>query len=283
MTSLSLSHALSRSVQELLNDTIVITTTISKLCPKSYLYLYDFSAYLHLCPYDRFGTDRGRFSASCIRFHPEGHVSPTQRLVGVDKVLLFVRSIDRAEREVIGIELEEDDGANGLTEDWSKVGRVCQWLDEEQVVKARRKTRDGAPSQQEEGARQRESARLGLRARIAEAYVALEAMLEEEERSRPQSGAKKTDFPYEMAEDRYDGTTEGGAGQNTLSTCENRMVEDKAEIAITDSESTNRRSRARQLEASDIGEANPGGVCAIDRKTTTDHEESVAMDKGKKR
>ena len=91
------------------------------------------------------------------------------------------------------------------------------------------------------------------------------------------------DLPYEMEEDRYGDTTEGGAGQNTLSTCENRMVEDKAEIAITDSESTNRRSRARQLEASDIGEANPGGVCAIDRKTTTDHEESVAMDKGKKR
>ena len=49
--------------------------------------------------------------------------------MGADKVLLFIRSIDQAEREVIGIELEEDDGANGLTEDWSKVGRVCQRLD----------------------------------------------------------------------------------------------------------------------------------------------------------
>ena len=48
-----------------------------------------------------------------------------QRLVGADKVLLFIRSIDRAEREAIGIELEEDDGANGFTEDWAKVGRVC--------------------------------------------------------------------------------------------------------------------------------------------------------------
>ena len=38
-----------------------------------------------------------------------------QRLVGADKVLLLVRSIDRAEREAIGIQLEEDDGANGLT------------------------------------------------------------------------------------------------------------------------------------------------------------------------
>ena len=37
--------------------------------------------------------------------------------MGVDKVLLFVRSIDQAERAAIGIELEEDDGVNGLTED----------------------------------------------------------------------------------------------------------------------------------------------------------------------
>ena len=64
-----------------------------------------------------------------------------QRLVGAEKVLLFVSSIDRAEREVIGIELEEDDRANGLTEDWSKVERVYQRLDEEQSTKARGKTR----------------------------------------------------------------------------------------------------------------------------------------------
>jgi hypothetical protein len=31
-----------------------------------------------------------------------------QRLVGTDKIMLFVRSIDQAEREAIGIELEED-------------------------------------------------------------------------------------------------------------------------------------------------------------------------------
>ena len=42
------------------------------MCPKSYLYIYDFSAYLHLCSSDRFGTDRGRFCDEpvlCI-FHP---------------------------------------------------------------------------------------------------------------------------------------------------------------------------------------------------------------------
>ena len=94
--------------------------------------------------------------------------------------------------------------------------------------------------------RQRESARLGFGAMIAEAYTALKTMLEEEERSRSQANAKDTDLPYEMAEDRYDGTTEGGAEQNTLSTCGNRTAKDKAEIPIADSESRVRRFRARQ-------------------------------------
>ena len=48
-----------------------------------------------------------------------------QRLVGVDKVLLFVKSIDQRERMSIVLKLEEDDGANGLIEDWSKVESVC--------------------------------------------------------------------------------------------------------------------------------------------------------------
>ena len=41
-----------------------------------------------------------------------------QRLVGVDKVLMFVKSIDLKERKDIRIRLENDDGGNGLTKDW---------------------------------------------------------------------------------------------------------------------------------------------------------------------
>ena len=70
--------------------------------------------------------------------------------MGADKVLFFIRSIDQAEQEAIRIELEEDDGVNCLMEDWSKVGRVCKRMDDEQAGKAKRKTRDGAPSSQEE-------------------------------------------------------------------------------------------------------------------------------------
>ena len=56
-----------------------------------------------------------------------------QRLVGMDKVLLFVKSIDRRKRMTIGVKLEEDGGANGLTEDWTKVERVCQRCDKREI------------------------------------------------------------------------------------------------------------------------------------------------------
>ena len=105
-------------------------------------------------------------------------------------------------------------------------------------------------------------------------------MFEEEERSRTRVDAKEMDLPYEMVEDRYDGTMEGGAKQNSLWACGNRMAKDKAEIPIADSESGVRRFRACQLKTLDIAQANLGGVCAIGKKTTTSHEEPVAMDKG---
>ena len=203
--------------------------------------------------------------------------------MGEDKVLLFVRSIDQAEREAIRIELEENDGANGLTEEWSKVGRVCQRMDDERVGKARRKTCDGAPSPQEEVERQRAAARLDVEDRIAEAYAALEAMLEDEERMRLQSEAKGAGLPYETAEDRYDGTTEEGAEQNSLSVCEERTIEDKVEDLITDTESEVRRSREPHPETPDIRESNPSGVWAIGRKTVTYRKEPVAMDKSVKK
>ena len=43
----------------------------------------------------------------------------------MDKVLMFVRSIDWKERLAIGIKLKDKDGGNGLTEDWAEVERVC--------------------------------------------------------------------------------------------------------------------------------------------------------------
>ena len=42
---------------------------------------------------------------------------------------------------------------------------------------------------------------------------------------------------YDMTEERYIGTTGGGAEQDTLSSCGKRTAEDKAKIPIADSES----------------------------------------------
>ena len=100
-------------------------------------------------------------------------------------------------------------------------------MDDERAGKARRKTRDGAPSPQEEGKRERAAARLGFETRIAEAYAALEAMLEDEERMRRQSEAEGANLSYEMAEDWYVGTMRGGAEQNALSDSGERTVEEK--------------------------------------------------------
>ena len=49
-----------------------------------------------------------------------------RRSVGVDKVLLFLKMVHQEERMDILFELQDDRGAHGLTEEWSKVEWVCQ-------------------------------------------------------------------------------------------------------------------------------------------------------------
>ena len=88
-------------------------------------------------------------------------------------------------------------------------------MDDERAGKARRKTRDGTPSPQEEGERERATTRIGFETRIAEAYVALEALLK----------AEGENLPCEMVEDWYDGTTGEGAGQDALLTKAERTAE----------------------------------------------------------
>ena len=67
--SLSLSLSLSSSIHLTLH---MCNNNYKDMCPKSYLYIYDFSAYLHLCPSNRSepigaGSVMSRFSASSIR------------------------------------------------------------------------------------------------------------------------------------------------------------------------------------------------------------------------
>ena len=53
-----------------------------------------------------------------------------RRSVGADKVLLFFKSINERRRMAILPNLEDDEGAYGLTEDWNEVERVCRQHDE---------------------------------------------------------------------------------------------------------------------------------------------------------
>ena len=75
--------------------------------------------------------------------------------------------------------------------------------------------------------RERAAARFDFETRIAEAYAALEAMLEAEGES----------LPCETMEDWYDGTMGEGAGQDTFLTNKKRTAEDKAEDSIASSKS----------------------------------------------
>ena len=100
---------------------------------------------------------------------------------------------------------------------------------------------------------------------------------------RLQSEAEGANLPYEMAEDRYDGTTGEGAEQDALLDNGERMAEDKAKDPIESIKSKVLQFRAPQPEIPDIGEPSPSGVRAIGRRTTTYREESLAMDKSEEK
>ena len=49
-----------------------------------------------------------------------------RRSVGADKVLLFLKTVHHEEGMDILFELQDDDGAHGLTEEWPEVEWVCR-------------------------------------------------------------------------------------------------------------------------------------------------------------
>ena len=121
-----------------------------------------------------------------------------QRLVGVDKVLLFVKSIDRRERNAIGILLEDDDGANGLTENWAEVERVCRRHDKRKMgllSTMSRSLRDdkkelrcgNTPPQKEKSLKMEGSTVLDIKTLIREAYENLTLQVDAEEKLEMES------------------------------------------------------------------------------------------------
>jgi hypothetical protein len=77
----------------------------------------------------------GEASAECDGRIPRVRVSflltlgAGTEIGGADKVHLFLKTVYHEERANILFELQDDDGAHSLTEDWSEVERVCRQHD----------------------------------------------------------------------------------------------------------------------------------------------------------
>ena len=229
-----------------------------------------------------------------------------QRLVGVEKVLMFVKSIDRKERKAIGIRLEDDDGANGLTEDWTKVERVCQLHD-------KRKTRFSSTTTQpmrdgerrtgsnyklppkEESLKREGSMVLDIEAFINEAYENLKVQVEakenlimepkpikmvikEEETSQQRWS---NDTANTKAQVRYDNTTGEGVEQDAFSSCKETMMKNETNESrvanATSSEDKCFGTRIVSETSSDEG-ASMSKACMIkgDKKCEADMIEEIA-------
>ena len=88
---LSLSHAL---LHALYNVSTIYINNMENMCPKSYLYIYDFSAYLHMCPSNQSepigaGSEISRFSASSIRrdMFPNSNIRSWVRVLPYNDIL----------------------------------------------------------------------------------------------------------------------------------------------------------------------------------------------------
>ena len=150
-----------------------------------------------------------------------------QRLVGVDKVLMFVKSIDRRERMAIGLKLEEDDGANGLIEDWRKVESLCRLHDK---GRARISTTTTRPMR-DNG----RGTRCGNAPTTKEMKRKVETkprrmVIEEDETSQQMRVNEVADTKAQI---RYDGTEREGAKQVTFSSYGERTAKDEADESRT--------------------------------------------------
>ena len=102
------------------------------------------------------------------------------------------------------LELEDDDGANGLTEDWTAVERVCRRHDEKWMGTLSttiqptsggqmRVASDNAMPSKEESSSQNGPVGLNIEALIREAYEIMKMRVEVEEGSIMESGSRGPD------------------------------------------------------------------------------------------
>ena len=138
--------------------------------------------------------------------------------MGADKVLLFFKSVNEKGRMTILSELEDDEGAYGLTKDWNEVEWVCRQHDARQSATTRpasggeeRAASDYAlPS--EKSSTQTGLEELDIELLVREAYEIVKAQVEAEE-------GDIEDGPYAAAGREPDGEMREGVEQATLSPC----------------------------------------------------------------
>ena len=231
-----------------------------------------------------------------------------QRLVGVDKVLLFVKSIDRRERNAIGILLEDDDGANGLTENWAEVERVCRRHDKRkmrilstnsQPMKDDKKEfRCGnALPPKEESLKMEGSTVLDIKALIREAYENLKVQVDAEEKLEMESKLRQivikeeetsqqmhtNDAANAKAQVKYDDIVGESVEEATFSSSGETTTKDET----NDSRMVNATSRENEclrtcivFETSSDEGASMSNACFIkgDKKCETDMIEEIATE-----
>jgi hypothetical protein len=191
-----------------------------------------------------------------------------QRLVGADKVRLFLKTVHHEERADILFELQDDNGAHGLTEDWSEVEWVCRQHEASRSTTERPESGgeeeavSGYALPPEESSTQAGSEELDLEELIREACELVTAQFDAEEGSIMETGPSgsrdvedgasshtKEEAYGGAGRDRYNGTTGEGADQATLLACEERTAMDEA----GDYEFRTHRSGTSYGSASGIG------------------------------
>ena len=160
-----------------------------------------------------------------------------QRLVGDDKVLMFVKSINRNERKAIGIQLEDDDG--GLTEDWTKVERICRLHDERKtrfsstttqpMRNVQRRTGCGNTPPLKEESLKREDSILNIEALIKEALEKLKVQDDAEEKFQKEKNLKQMVIEEEEASQqmRFNVTADTNMAPETFSSCKERLTKNE--------------------------------------------------------
>ena len=141
-----------------------------------------------------------------------------RRSVGADKVLLFFKSVNEKGRMTILSDLEDDEGAYGLTEDWNEVERVCRRHEEMRSSATRpasggerRMVRDYASLPTEESSLRDGSVEFYIEALIREAYEIVKAQIEAREGSTMETGPRGSEDLEEDTSPRVeDGALCGG-------------------------------------------------------------------------